>query len=174
VAPAALPRRRRRVAIAAAVLALGGAVAATTVLAGGDQPASANTAERTADGGIVITIREGKHPKVLQRRLQALGVPAVVDFVPSGYGCDASRSTTWVTHPIADKLITHDTSRPQFVLHPQVLKAGQTAVLEFQIDEYHGDMASNLSPRVSNGPVGPCKQVPNSSVVDAKHHIAGG
>ena len=84
VAPVVTHRRWRRVGLAAAALAAFGLVT-SLVIGGGDDRASANTAVRTDDGAILITINEGKNPEDLQRRLNDLGVPAVVDFLESGY-----------------------------------------------------------------------------------------
>ncbi len=99
-------RRWRRLGLAAAALAVFGIAASTMV--GGNEPASANTAQRADDGSIIITLREPEHPKDLERRLNALGVPAVVDFLESGYGCDPARSTGWVRDGRAGSLFTWD------------------------------------------------------------------
>ena len=102
VAPVVPHRRWRRVGLTAAALAAFGL--ATSLVLGGNDSASANTAERTADGAIIITIQEGKHPKDLQRRLTDLGVPAVVDFLESGFACDPARSTGWAQEPPGEAL----------------------------------------------------------------------
>jgi hypothetical protein len=145
---------------------------------GGHDCASANTVVRNADGSITITLREAKHPKDLQRRLTDLGVPAVVDFLESGFGCDPARSTGWVQEPRGEGLFTHAPTsaddESSWVLHPDQLRPGETAVFEFQIDEHKDDIAANVSLRLSTSPVGPCVPVPNASIVDAEAGVAGG
>lgn len=169
-------RRWRRLGLAAAALAAGFGLAATLV-AGGDDSASANTAIRADDGTIVITIRERRDPEALQRRLNDLGVPAVVDFLESGFGCDLSRSTGWV-EPRGEGLLTHapegSPRESDLILDPDHLRPGETVVIEFQIDEHEGALATNTKTRLSTGPVGECVPVPDGSIVDAERGIAGG
>ncbi|HET6833427.1 MAG TPA: hypothetical protein VFH30_06130 [Acidimicrobiales bacterium] len=176
-APVVTHRRWRRIGLTAAALAAGFGLATSLVL-GGHDSASANTAVRTADGAIIITIREGKHPKDLQRRLTDLGVPAVVDFLESGFACDPARSTGWVQEPPGEALFTWAPTSPdddpQLVLHPDQLQPGETAVFEFQIDEHQDRIAANVNLRLSTSPVGPCVPVPDASIVDAEGGIAGG
>ncbi|MGH9112157.1 MAG: hypothetical protein ACRDZN_07670 [Acidimicrobiales bacterium] len=176
-APVVTHRRWRRIGLAAAAVAAGFGVAAPLVL-GGHDSASANTAVRTADGAIIITIHEAKHPEDLQRRLTDLGVPAVVDFLESGFGCDPARSTGWVQEPPGEALFTWAPTSPdddpQLVLHPDQLQPGQTAVFAFQIDEYQDRIAANVDLRLSTSPVGPCVPVPDASIVDAERGTAGG
>ena len=145
VAPAGTHRRWRRIGLTAAALAVGFGLA-TSFVAGGNDSAGANTAERTADGAIVITIREGKNPEDLERRLNDLGVPVVVDFLDSGFGCDRARSTGWVPEAPGEALFTWAPTSldedPQLVLQPDLLRPGQTMALEFQIDEHGDEIAS--------------------------------
>jgi hypothetical protein len=170
-------RRWRRIGLTAAAVATGFGLATSLVL-GGNDSASANTAVRNDDGTITIAIHEGKHPDDLQRRLKDLGVPAVVDFLESGYGCDPARSTGWVAEPPGEALFTSEPTSsdddPQFVLHPDQLQPGQTAVFEFQIDENRHEIAANVILRLSTSPVGQCEPVPDASIVDADEGIAGG
>jgi hypothetical protein len=175
--PVVTHRRWRRIGLTAAALAAGFGIA-TSLVVGGHDSASANTAVRTDDGAIVITIREGKDPEDLQRRLNDLGVPAVVDFLESGFGCDRARSTGWVLEPRGEALFTHALNSSGgasgWVLHPDQLQPGETAVFEFQIDEYQDEIASLVTLRLSTSPVGPCVPVPNASIVDAEAGISGG
>lgn len=140
--------------------------------------ASANTAVLRPDGSILISINEGKDPEALERRLVDLGVPAVVDFLDSGFGCDPARSTGWVPDPPGEELFGWDPASPdlasRFVLHPDQLGPGETAVFEFQIDEHGGQVAANVTLRLSTSEVGPCEPVPNASIVDAEGGVAGG
>jgi len=174
--PVVTHRRWRRIGLTAAAVAVGVGLG-TSLALGGHDSASANAAVRK-DGAILITIHEGKHPKDLQRRLTALGVPAVVDFLESGFGCDPARSTGWVQDPRGEGLFTWAPTSPdddpQLVLHPDQLRPGETAVFAFQIDEHHGEIAANVNLRLSTSPVGPCVPVPDASIVDADGGIAGG
>ena len=175
-APVVSHRRWRRIGLTAAALAAGFGLATSLVL-GGHDSASANTAERTDDGAIIITLRESKNPQDLQQRLTDLGVPAVVDFLESGFGCDPARSTGWVQEPRGEALFTHATSSDDesgWVLHPNQLRPSETAVFEFQIDEHQDSIAANATLRLSTSPVGPCVPVPNASIVDAEAGIVGG
>ncbi len=167
--------RRRRIGLAAAALAVGLGLAAAFVVPG-DDAASANTAVRQADGTILITIREGKDPEALQRRLNELGVPAVVDFLDSGFGCDPARSTGWVEEPRGEELFTWapTSDGSELVLDPDHLRPGETAVFEFQVDESGDKVAANVNLRLSTGAVGPCVPVADDSIVDAERGIAGG
>jgi hypothetical protein len=176
--PVVTPRRWRRIGLTAAALVAGLALATPFVLGGEDQ-ATANTAVRADDGGIVITIHEGKKPKDLERRLNDLGMPVVVDFLESGYGCDRARATAYVQEqrdlfdpnpPDEDDGLDDD----QFVVYPDVIEEGETALLEFQIDEHEGEIASQVVASIAIGPVGPCERVENDSIVDAEKGIAGG
>ena len=170
--PADTRRRRRRIGLTAAALVAAAVVA--TSLVGGPDGASANTAERTADGAILVTIREGRHPEELERRLTDLGVPAEVDFLESGQTCDLARSTGWVQEPPGEELFTWATRDGELVLHPDQLRPGETAVFEFQFDEDRDDVAANVKLRLSTSPVGPCTPVADGSIVDAERGTAGG
>jgi hypothetical protein len=165
---------RRRIGLPAAAAAVVGLVAAASLVIGGPEGASANTVERSDDGSIVITIREGRHPDELERRLGDLGVPAKVDFLESGHTCDPARSSGWVQEPPGEELFTWTTRESELVLHPDQLRAGETAVFEFQIDEDGDRVAATVRLRLSTGEVGPCVPVPDASVVDAGRGTAGG
>jgi hypothetical protein len=175
--PVASGRRWRRIGLTAAAAVTGLALATSLVLTGDDN-ASANTAVRNEDGTITVSIHEGKNPQALQRRLNDLGVPAVVDFLDSGFGCDPARSTGWVEQPTGEPVLTSEAPSsnedPQFVLHPDRLESGETAAFEFQIDEQGEEIAANVTVRLSTGAVGPCEPVPDASVVDAEAGTAGG
>jgi hypothetical protein len=170
-------RRRRRIGLTAAALVAGAALA-TSLVVGGPDRASANTAVRDAEGAIVITIREGRHPEELERRLTDLGVPADVAFLESGHTCDPTRSTGWVQDPPGEELFTwappSGDREQELVLHPDQLRPGQTAAFEFQIDEDQDRIAANVKLRLSTSRVGPCVPVPDGSSVDAERGTAGG
>jgi hypothetical protein len=170
--------RRRRIGVPAAAAVVAGLAAAAFLVLGGPEGASANTVERNDDGSIVVTIREGKHPDELERRLIDLGVPADVEFLESGHTCDPARSTGWVQEPRGEELFTWAPTSPdsdaELVLHPDELRPGETAVFEFQVDEDGDRVAANVRLRLSTGEVGPCVPVRDGSVVDAGRGSAGG
>lgn len=176
-APVVTHHRWRRISLTAAGIAAGFAFAISLVL-GGQDSASANTAERTDDGAIIITLREGKNPQALQQRLTDLGVPAVVDFLERGFGCDPARSTGWVQESRGEALFTHRRTASDdeagWVLYPDQLRPGETAVFEFQINEHEDLIAANVDLRLSTTPVGPCVPVPDGSINDAEEGIPEG
>lgn len=175
VAPVVTHRRWRRAGLVAAVAVAVLGLATALVLGTGDDSASANTVERTDDGEILITIREARNPEDLQRRLVDLGVPAVVDFLDSGFRCDPDRSTGWV-QPRAEELFSGGPvpgdGETALVLHPDQLRPGETLVLEFQIHEHDGTIAASVVTALSTTAVGPCNPVPDDSVGDAEEGIA--
>lgn len=173
-----LRNHRRSLGRYRAALAVGFGVATAAMTRDGGS-ASANTAHLADDGSILITLREPHDPEALQRRLNDLGVPAVVDFLDSGYGCDEARSDAWVTdHSHPERLFSHASSfggpDGQYILHPDELHPGETMALEFQFDEHEGNIAAMANLRVSAGPVGACVPVADGSIVDAEAGIAGG
>lgn len=171
--PIPLGRRRRRragiAAVAAAVAALG---VTGLVTVGGDDPASANTVTRTADGAIVMHIEEGRDPEALEQRLNDLGVPAVVDFLESG--CDRARSDGWRMEPTDAVEVTPDMPSGQVLVLPDRLLPRETLAFEFQFDEFEGETASSMLVTSSMTPIGECVPVENGSIVDAEAGIVGG
>jgi hypothetical protein len=152
---------------------------AATLVAAGDGSASANTAIRADDGTILITIRDRRDPEQLQQRLDELGVPVVVDYLESGFGCDDARSTGWVLdRALPEELLTDPPGGPpdetDVILNPELIPPGETVAMEFQIDEHEGDLAMNITTRSSTAEIGECEPVPDDSIVDAERGIAGG
>jgi hypothetical protein len=168
---------RRRIGLPAAAAVVAGLAVAASLVVGGSEGAGANTVERNDDGSILVTIREGRHPDELERRLSDLGVPADVEFLESGHTCDPARSTGWVQEPRGEELFTWSPASAdgsELVLHPGQLRAGETAVFEFQIDEDGDRVAASVRLRLSTSEVGPCVPVRDGSVVDADRGTAGG
>jgi hypothetical protein len=83
-APARRPQRARLGLAAAGVVAASVAVAVIAT-SGGVTP-SAYAVESQPDGAVSVSIRSLDDADGLQRSLRAAGVPAVVDYVPSGSG----------------------------------------------------------------------------------------
>jgi hypothetical protein len=177
VVPPASRTRWRRVGLVAAAAAAAAGLTATLV-GTGDDSASANTAVLNDDGQIVITVEESKNPEELERRLEALGLPAEVDFLESGYRCDHSRSTGWVEEPNAELFPPPEeipVGSDQLILDADAVPEGQTLAIEFYFDEFEGETAAGWAMRLSETAVGECEWVEDPAVVvDAEAGIVGG
>ncbi|WP_431897429.1 hypothetical protein [Nonomuraea sp. bgisy101] len=172
------PRHRRllprpAILLPALGLAVAMAVGAPLVFGGG---APAYAIAKNPDGTIHITINEARNPEALQADLRAMGLNAVVDYVPEGQRCDPQpRSESWVPNGTAiSKTFAHpgmsvspeSESRFGFTVDPSWVKEGQTAVLELRVRDDSDITVAGLWTRVSNGPVAECTLVddPNGSV----------
>ncbi|MEU8268012.1 hypothetical protein AB0B89_12675 [Sphaerisporangium sp. NPDC049002] len=153
--PAKPKWRLSRPAVLAPVLASATIMAIAVPLAfGGGAQAYAVT--KTDDGLISITINEAKKPKDLQADLRAMGLNAVVDYVPMGKECSPQpRSQDFVSDEEAP-LAVPPRNGQDFTIDPKVVKAGQTAVLEFSVYEGPDMTIAQGSAHVSNGPVADC------------------
>jgi hypothetical protein len=89
--PAARPRRRRRLLPAAGVAAAAAAAAVgVIVVSDATGPSDAYAVDRAADGTVTVEIRSLSDAAGLEDSLRNVGVPAIVDYVPSGQaGCGA-------------------------------------------------------------------------------------
>ncbi|MER6946653.1 hypothetical protein ABT294_21735 [Nonomuraea sp. NPDC000554] len=165
--------------VLAPVLAGAAALAiAVPTLLGGGEPAYAVT--DNPDGTVLIEINELRDPDGLQAALRRRGYNVVVNYIPDGKKCSPQpRSTNWVPDSKTIRMPTGDFSTPTFLFDPSVIKAGQTAVLEFSISEplppevsikpgqenvvdlesQAGGMLIGVWDRVSKGPVADCKLV---------------
>ncbi|GLW11152.1 hypothetical protein Misp01_62800 [Microtetraspora sp. NBRC 13810] len=155
--PAAPRRRFPRLALLAPALAAAGLAVAAPMLLGGAEPAYAVTKED--DGTIFVTINEAKDPDGLEAELRALGLNAVVDYVPMGKKCSPQpRSERFLTKEEAPLTVFPAPKGQEtgFTLDPGVVKAGQTAVLEFSVSEQTGGVIAAIWARVSDGPVAEC------------------
>ncbi|MEU9832516.1 hypothetical protein AB0D67_13380 [Streptosporangium sp. NPDC048047] len=155
-----LPFRRPVLALAAAVAAAA-AVAVPLVIGG----APAYAVDKTPDGSIRVQIKEFRDAKKLEADLKDLGLNAVVDYVPPGKRCEGTRGD-FLPRSEADDLLTLDGEQAGTVdtldetavlLHPSVLKPGQTAMLQFaeMRGNPHGVVMASLA-RITNGTVAPC------------------
>jgi len=85
--PARRPRRRR-LTLAGAGLGVAAAATLAVVLATGGDVSSAYAVESQPNGAVTVSIRSLSDAAGLQAKLRAVGVPAVVDYVPGGpAGC---------------------------------------------------------------------------------------
>jgi hypothetical protein len=162
-----IPARRWRYALVAA----GAAAAATAAVAGGNNTRPAYAAERLPNGTIKVTLREFTDSAGLQRRLDALGVHATVNYLPRDMHCAPGRATVddrvnsqpevvetpWahVTRPRTADLI--------FYIHADRIRPGQTLVWEMTYDhdaqgQFRGMMLGTRA-FLARGPVKPCKPI---------------
>lgn len=86
--------RRTRIGLAVAGGAAAATVAAVALVAGsGDRPSNAYAVERLADGAVSVSINSLSDADGLERKLREAGVPAVVDYDPTGGpGCVGAES----------------------------------------------------------------------------------
>ncbi|MER7499399.1 hypothetical protein AB0L05_28455 [Nonomuraea pusilla] len=145
---------RFKLLVPAGALAAAAAVAAPLALG---NPAYA--VDKASDGLIDITINEAKDPSKLQADLQALGANVVVSYVPDGKKCGPEpRATRFLSKEEAPLSVfpppeSHDDAA--FVIDPQVIKEGQTGVLEFSVSD--DEKVAGIWARVAEGPVADCR-----------------
>lgn len=175
------PRWRRPVLVAATIAAALGVTGAFVATGDDSATASPNFAERTEDGFVRIYVEDLDDPHRVERDLEAIGVPAVVDIHEGGgRRCDRSRSDGWVMEPAAGLFPTEweDDGGDElfdFRIDPDALRPGETLALELFWDEHEGAWATLMSSTVSSSPVGECVLVEDPAViVDAERGIAGG
>ena len=154
------PRRVLRPAILAVVLA-GAVVLAIGVSAvlGGAPAYAAYAVTDNPDGTITIKIYEAKDAKGLQATLRSRGFNVIVDYVPADKTCAPQpRSITWMpgVRLARPQTATEEGEGAGFRIDPSVVKPGQTAVLEFLVNEEDGGLQAGISDRVSAGPVADC------------------
>ncbi|WP_424533078.1 hypothetical protein ACOZ38_22020 [Sphaerisporangium viridialbum] len=154
--PAKPKWRLSRPAVLVPVLATATIMAIAVPLAFGGG-AQAYAISRTDDGLINIMINEAKKPKDLQADLRAMGLNAVVDYIPTGKECSPQpRSQDFVSDQEAPLAVLPPQKGQDFTINPKVVKHGQTAVLEFSVYEGPDMTIAQGSARVSNGPVADC------------------
>ncbi|MFB4315349.1 hypothetical protein [Actinomadura sp. 21ATH] len=154
-------RSRRRGALR---LGLGSALAAAAVGAAvvlpGMLDAPAYAVEKKPDGSTEITIREFLEPEKLQASLREAGVPAVVDYVPSGQRCATPRGGA--VPPGRAPALGQATTGEGTVLN---VGAGRLApdrflVIEATFDRADPARAGSVAAQVVTGPVRACDPVP--------------
>lgn len=156
-------RSRRRPVVVGGVIT-GVAVTATSVLAGGGA-AAAYAVSPHSDGSVSVTINSLKDAAGLQSKLAAVGIKAVVDYLPGGKACQQPRY-----QPVsggAQGSLRVDSSkggRTTFTLSNGQVAPGDTLVIESS----GGVGFSSIGVGVASGVVAPCR------VVDAPMPPAGG
>jgi hypothetical protein len=182
--------RRRRLITGAAVAGLA-AVAALTVpfLSGSETPAYAVT--KNTDGTITLKIIEFRDPAQVEKDLAAVGLTADVSYTKPGTRCAPERGQTEAgptfskeelkskdpeVHRKIREAIENSPNGKAFKLgggelriNPQLVKAGQTAVMEFteNADQTSGPEKPRplweFSGYIVTGPVKPCKVIDDPS-----------
>ncbi|MEU9022756.1 hypothetical protein [Actinomadura sp. NPDC048394] len=169
-APAAARRRPgRRIGLGLAVVAAaaGAAVALPIVTGGGE--ARANAVELRRDGAVAVHVREFSHPERVERKLRGFGIPAKVQFLPSGKKCRPGRAH-WIYDGSADRVfgtIPKELNESATLIYPKRLKPGQTVVLDvWALLGKDGEMRTSvLNEKVAQGRVGACVVVPGGPEV---------
>ncbi|MGW7478737.1 hypothetical protein ACWGH8_09175 [Nonomuraea muscovyensis] len=167
------PRRRRLLRPALLLPAVGLAAALVVgapLVLGGGTPAYA--IDTNPDGTITITINQAKNPEALQEDLRAMGLNAVVDYIPAGKRCSPQpRSENWADEGmVRGKVFFGKEATPPegvgFSIDPSAVKEGQTAVLEFSVREGSDMTVAGMWSGVSDGPVAACALVddPNGTL----------
>ncbi|NJP97744.1 hypothetical protein HCN51_51435 [Nonomuraea sp. FMUSA5-5] len=156
----ARPGRHWRLTTALSVCA---AVATMTIgwptIIGSDGP-RANAVERDTDGSIKIYVREFNDAKGLEQKLRALGVNAVVDFLPAGMHCSEPRARYAPHDPYLMVSEPPRNGASGFMrLRPERIKPGQTLV--YEVGYFSGPQAhySFDHARLAMGAVATCRLV---------------
>ncbi|MFI7112501.1 hypothetical protein ACIBK9_39760 [Nonomuraea sp. NPDC050227] len=160
--PGTAPRVRRGVrprrlafGLAAAVALAAGVVTVPIVLKDG---APASWAVNLDDGMVTIQIRDFDDAPALERRLKELGVPAMVDHVPTGMMCREPRGKFVENIPrglySVPENIPGETEGWQMRINSKLFGPGQTFV--WTISGRTGTTTTYLM----EGPVSPCEPVP--------------
>lgn len=161
------PGRRLGLGLAVVAAAAGATVAIPMVTGGGE--AKANAVELRRDGSVAVYWREWSHPERVQSKLRGLGIPAEVNFLPSGKKCKPGRAH-WIYDGSADGVfgsIPKEAAANATLIYPEKLKPGQTVVLDVWalLGENDEIKSSVLTPKVAQGRVGACVVVPGGPEV---------
>jgi hypothetical protein len=161
-APASRSRRRLVISFAAAgALAAVGVLVAVLLPALGAGPAYAVT--RDPDGSIRVYIRDYRDPKGLQRRIEAFGVKAAVDYIPLGTTCREPRGDFVPPEQVLREMVScgpfGEEDGIYWKLHPEFIGPDQTFVYVVQVGKDAGGGVQKALIRLANGPVAPCDPV---------------
>ena len=155
-APAPGPSRRNvltrpRLAIAGVGLAV--AATAAVAVSGGDGAAPAYAVQSDGDGTVTVEIHSLRDAAGLERKLREAGVPAEVDYVPSGKMCREPRFRP-STGPHTAQSELRDDGSSSFTLQRDQLRPQDTVVITSTL----GDVTS-VGLAIASGPVAPCELV---------------
>jgi hypothetical protein len=157
--PEAWRRWRRPTVLVSGLVTVSALVLGLTTVIGGT-PAYAVT--KNANGTINIKIREWADSGKLQSDLRSMGANIVVDYVPPGKACRQPRIADpapreQYRHTLLTFVETVDASEG-FVtrLDPSVIRAGQTALIEYAEFEPGSVVGAAFNGWIANGSVSPC------------------
>lgn len=163
----ARPGRRLLLGLTGASAAVALAVGISATIGMGE-PASA--VERDPDGSLRIYIREYRDPQGLQRKLEAHGVNAAVDFIPNGTQCREPRAV-YDTEADLRYLLTPEEDADgegYWKLHTDLIPPGRTFIYTMQIfGEPERGRVGTAGARfnLAIGYVAPCEVVPGGPVL---------
>ncbi|NJP96043.1 hypothetical protein HCN51_42545 [Nonomuraea sp. FMUSA5-5] len=164
-------RRRYRVAWLAAAVALAAGIVAVPIVLRDGAPSS--YAVNLDDGMVTIQIRDFDDAPELERRLRELGVPALVDHVPTGMMCREPRGEHVQTIPrglysVPENIPGEPGGGWQMRINTKLFNPGETFV--WTISGQHGTTTTYLM----RGPVAPCEPVPAPTPKVLVYHSATG
>ncbi|MEV4113406.1 hypothetical protein [Nonomuraea sp. NPDC049695] len=168
--PTGVRRRYRPVWLAAAVALAAGIVAVPITLRDG---APSSYAVSLEDGMVTIQIRDFDDAPELERRLRELGVPALVDHVPTGMMCREPRGEHVQTIPrglysVPENIPGEPGGGWQMRINTKLFNPGETFV--WTISGEYGTTTTSLM----RGPVAPCEPVPAPTPKAIVYHSATG
>lgn len=158
--PFAAAGMRRRLALVGGTSAVLAVVAAAGVpfLVDGGTPAYA--VSTNDDGTVTVEINALSDAAGLERKLREAGVPARVEYLPSGKAC----AEPWFTPaaprsgegPSMSGVEVADGGRTRFTIDPGTLGPDETVVIQTQVG---GAGQSSVGVAFAQGEVGPCELV---------------
>jgi hypothetical protein len=157
--PARQPRRRLVLAGAAALAAVTAAGAGVFGL----HTSPAYAVERDPDGSIRVSVYDYRDPAGLQRRIEAFGVRAAVDYLPAGMACQQDRADFVPADRMPLAMVDWAPLAGEdhyFKVHPEYIGAGQTFVYTVQVSKH----SQRAAIRLANGPVAACAPEPGDVV----------
>ncbi|RAY13751.1 hypothetical protein DPM19_19040 [Actinomadura craniellae] len=175
-----LPLGRRHALAAVGVAGTATAAVLAPAVLGGDHADRAYAVERLPDGRIKVTLHEFADSAGLQRRLDDLGVRAVVTYLPEGMRCAVARRAQpdptmkvqpmVVEDPFAHAAPPSPSERNTFYILAERIRPGQTLVWTMSYRRDLGPPEAGTGRTVpftlrtgaflTRGPVLPCQPVP--------------
>lgn len=166
---AAEPRRARRygprrlaLGLAAVAVLATGAVVGPSLLEDGSGVSSSWAVTKAADGMVTIQLRDFRDAPGLKKRLEDIGVPAIVDYVPWGQMCRRPRGKHVTDIPRGlyslPENIPGERRGWQMRIDTTLFRPGQTFVWTISAPPTGG--GGSTSTYLMEGPVAPCVPVP--------------
>jgi hypothetical protein len=129
----------------------------------GMHTSAAYAVDRDPDGSIRVSVYDYRDPKGLQRRIEAFGVKAAVDYLPAGMTCREPRADFVPPDQMPRAMVDWaplGSKDHYFKVHPQYIGPDQTFVYTVQLSTNKHDRSQRAAIRLANGPVAPCTPVP--------------